>query len=114
MSLGLPRYGLFAGALAFAGLPLYLHAPKFFVDEYGLSLTAVGFILLALRGLDFLQDPFIGIGLDKLKSGRGILAAIAATVMAGAMILLFVFDAGGNPRLWFAISMIFVLEGMTV
>lgn len=106
MSYGLYRYGFFAGALAFAGLPLYIHAPKFFVDEYGLSLTSIGLLLLALRAIDFFQDPFIGIGLDRFRSVRKAVAFIAAIIMAIAMLLLFVFDAAGNPRLWFGISMI--------
>jgi glycoside/pentoside/hexuronide:cation symporter, GPH family len=25
-----------------AGLPIYIHAPKFYVDEYGVSLAALG------------------------------------------------------------------------
>ena len=89
---GLHRYGIFAAALSFAGLPLYLHAPKFFVDEYGLSLTAIGIILLLLRGLDFLQDPLIGQGLDRVPNWRKTIAWIAGLVMAGSMVLLFVFS----------------------
>ena len=110
MQTGLYRYGVFAAALSFAGLPLYLHAPKFFVDEYGLSLTAIGIILLALRGLDFLQDPLIGQGLDKLPTWRKTISWIAGLVMIAAMVLLFVFDAAGNPRLWFAVSMILLFS----
>ena len=30
----LPGYALFGALLAAAGLPLYIHAPKFYVDEY--------------------------------------------------------------------------------
>ena len=37
---------------------------------------------------------------------RKAVAFIAAIIMAIAMLLLFVFDAAGNPRLWFGISMI--------
>ncbi|NNF72918.1 MAG: sugar:cation symporter, partial [Rhodobacteraceae bacterium] len=36
----LPAYALFAAMLAMAGLPIYIHAPKFYVDEYGVSLAA--------------------------------------------------------------------------
>jgi hypothetical protein len=35
----LPAYALFAAFLASAGLPLYIHAPKFYVDEYNVSLS---------------------------------------------------------------------------
>jgi GPH family glycoside/pentoside/hexuronide:cation symporter len=64
----LPRYGLFAGFLAFAGLPIYIHAPKFFVDEYGVSLAAIGGVLLVLRLIDFVQDPLLGRLVDRLGS----------------------------------------------
>ena len=32
-------YALFAGALSSAGVPLYLYAPKFYFDNYGVGLT---------------------------------------------------------------------------
>ena len=110
MQAGLHRYGLFAGALAFAGLPLYLHAPKFFVDQYGLSLTAIGVILLMLRGLDFLQDPLIGSWIDRAGSWRRAIGFGASAVMAGAMLLLFAFDASGNPQFWFITAMILLFS----
>ena len=44
----LPAYALFAGVLSAAGLPIYIHAPKFYVDEYGVSLAALGALLFAL------------------------------------------------------------------
>ena len=56
----LPAYALFAALLACAGLPIYVHAPKFYVDEYGVSLTALGAVLFGLRLLDVVQDPLLG------------------------------------------------------
>ncbi len=53
----LPGFALFGALLAAAGLPLYIHAPKFYVDEYGVSLAALGSVLFVLRLLDFVQDP---------------------------------------------------------
>ncbi|MEM8802354.1 MAG: MFS transporter, partial [Pseudomonadota bacterium] len=57
MTQPLAPYALFASALAMAGLPIYIHAPKFFVDEYGVSLAALGAVLFGLRLLDVVQDP---------------------------------------------------------
>ena len=37
MNLSLIKYSFFAGMLAFAGLPIYLHAPKYFLDNYDIS-----------------------------------------------------------------------------
>ena len=31
----LAPYSLFAGVLAMAGLPIYIHAPKFYADSFG-------------------------------------------------------------------------------
>lgn len=102
----LPRFGMFSGVLAFAGLPLYVHAPKYFVDTYGASLTTIGLILLVLRFVDFAQDPAIGWGLDKLKSGHSFVAMLAGAVMAVSMIGLFAVDAIGHPLVWFGICML--------
>ena len=53
-------YGLFGLPLAMAALPLYVHLPKFYGDELGMSLALVGGILLGARLLDALQDPLLG------------------------------------------------------
>ena len=41
-------YAVFAGTLSAAGLPIYIHAPKFYADNYAVSLGALGTILFAL------------------------------------------------------------------
>jgi GPH family glycoside/pentoside/hexuronide:cation symporter len=56
----LPSYSLFAALLAAAGLPIYIHAPKFYVDEFGVSLAALGTVLFGLRLIDVVQDPLLG------------------------------------------------------
>ena len=56
----LPGFALFAAMLAGAGLPIYIHAPKFYVDQYGVSLAALGGVLFVLRLFDFVQDPVLG------------------------------------------------------
>ncbi len=97
----LPRYGLFAGFLAFAGLPIYIHAPKFFVDEYGVSLAAIGGVLLTLRLFDFLQDPFLGKLVDRLGSAQAPAASAAAILLALSMVVLFAVTPLFDPLLWF-------------
>ena len=56
----LGAYALFAALLSAAGLPIYIHAPKFFVDEYGVSLASLAGVLFILRLLDVVQDPLFG------------------------------------------------------
>ena len=56
----LPAYSLFAAVISAAGLPIYIYAPKYYADSYGVSLTALGTLLFALRLLDVVQDPVLG------------------------------------------------------
>ena len=55
-ALGLPGYAVFAAMLASAGLPIYIHAPKFYVDEYGVSLAAIGADLYGLSQIEFVHE----------------------------------------------------------
>lgn len=61
----LVSYGIMAIPIAFAGMPIYIHAPDFYASEYGLSLASMGVVLMALRMFDAIQDPFIGKISDK-------------------------------------------------
>ena len=56
----LPTWALFSALIAAAGLPIYIHAPKFYVDNYGVRLGALGVVLFALRLIDVVQDPILG------------------------------------------------------
>lgn len=110
MSLSLWRYSLYGGFLAAAGLPIYIHAPKFFVDQHGLSLATIGIALLFLRGLDFLQDPLLGWVVD--RSGKKIrtLAFTVACVIGVSMVALFWPSTPVVPLLWFSLTLIFVFS----
>jgi glycoside/pentoside/hexuronide:cation symporter, GPH family len=57
-------YGFMAAPLAFAALPLYVLFPQFYATELGLSLGALGALLLLVRALDAITDPLIGRWLD--------------------------------------------------
>ena len=54
------RYALFSCTLGMAGLPIYIHAPKYFVEQYEINLATLGLALLLLRSVDFFQDPLLG------------------------------------------------------
>ena len=101
----LPAYGLFAGLLAMAGLPIYIHAPKFYVDEYGVTLGALAGALFLLRLLDFVQDPALGWFAARLHAARGLAVAMAGAVMALAMLGLFAVSPPLAPVLWFALML---------
>ncbi len=87
--------------LASAGLPIYIHAPKFYVDEYGVSLAALGVMLFALRLFDVVQDPVLGWLSDRFRRMRAVTVAIAVLVLALAMIGLFAVTPPVAPLLWF-------------
>ncbi|RCS57135.1 MFS transporter [Parvibium lacunae] len=58
-------YGGLALPLAVLALPVYLYVPKYYVDHFALSLSTIGFLLLAIRLLDALFDPWIGYYLNQ-------------------------------------------------
>jgi GPH family glycoside/pentoside/hexuronide:cation symporter len=64
------RAGVLAAPLALAGLPLYVLLPEHYAREYGVPLASLGLLLLALRALDAVTDPWIGRWLDQ-RFGRG-------------------------------------------
>lgn len=92
--------------LSFGGLPIYIHAPTYFAQEYGVSLGVLGASLLALRSIDFLQDPALGWLADALGAGLPLAIAAAATLLAGAMYALFAVTAPVAPLIWFALCLL--------
>lgn len=111
--LRLPSYSLFAALLAAAGLPIYIHAPKFYVDEFGVSLAALGAVLFGLRLLDVVQDPLLGWLAEKTRDRRGVAVAVGCAVMAGAMIALFAVPPLLPPLLWFGLTLTFVFSAFS-
>ena len=70
--LSLFHYGLIALPVAFAGFPIYLLAPDFYATQFGLSLTSLATVLLVLRFIDGIQDPFIGAFSDKFHQCKAL------------------------------------------
>lgn len=90
----LPRVSLYAAMLAAAGLPLYIHLPRFASVELGISLGALGSLLLVLRLVDLLQDPAIGWMVDRWPALQRQFAALAALGLMVGFPLLFALEAG--------------------
>lgn len=101
----LSAYAVFAALLASAGLPLYIHAPKFYVDEYGVSLVALGVMLFCLRLLDVVQDPLFGHLSEKWRKHRGLGVTIGCIVMATSMLGLFAVTPLLPPLIWFGLTL---------
>lgn len=100
-----PGYAVFAAMLAAAGLPIYIHAPKVYVDEFGVGLTALAGVLFALRLFDVVQDPALGWLAQRLRARRGLAVAVGVAVLAGSMLGLFAVEPPIAPLWWFALMM---------
>lgn len=109
----LPAYAVFAALLAAAGLPIYIHAPKFYVDEYGVSLAALGAVLAGLRLLDVVQDPLLGRLSERLRKQRGVAVALGASVIAAAMFGLFAVVPPVAPLIWFGAMLTLVFSAFS-
>ena len=106
-------YGLLALPLAFAGLPLYMYAPKFYAESYGLSLSAMGGILLILRAVDALQDPVLGLAADKFSKYKFSLFCLSAALLAAG--IYFLFHPVDTPGLiWFGLCMFIAATGFSL
>jgi len=106
-------YAIFAAVLAAAGLPIYIHAPKFYVDEYGVSLAALGAVLFVLRLVDVVQDPLLGKLAVAVRRFQGTAVAITLAVMGLAMFGLFAVTPPTNPVLWFAVMLTLVFSAFS-
>lgn len=102
---GLPAWAGFAALIAAAGLPIYIHAPKHYVDVHGLSLASMGAVLFALRLLDVVQDPVLGWLAERSRARRGLGVGIAVAVLVLGMLMLFALPPVGPVLLWFAVSL---------
>ena len=86
-----------AAMLAFAGLPLYIHAPRYYAEEMGVGLATLGIVLLAARGMDSLQDPLIGRLADRWPRHREAWALASGLLLFAGFALLFAPPGWGEP-----------------
>lgn len=102
----LPAYSLFAAVINAAGLPIYIYAPKLYVDNYGVTLAALGTMLFALRMFDVIQDPVLGWISERLGKLRPLAVAFAGVVLAVSMIGLFAVEPPIAPLYWFGLTLL--------
>ncbi|MBW4706468.1 MFS transporter [Roseobacter sp. YSTF-M11] len=104
---------MFAALLSAAGLPIYIHAPKFYVDEYGVSLAALGAVLFGLRLLDVVQDPLLGKLAERTRDRRAANVLIGCALIAAAMIGLFAVPPLLPPLIWFGVTLTLVFSAFS-
>ncbi|WP_370231529.1 MFS transporter [Cognatishimia sp.] len=106
--------GLFAMALAAAGLPLYIHLPRYAEVDLGLNLSAVGAILLGIRVLDFVQDPALGWMVDRFPHRKRLFVALAVAGLAIGFVALFSVPPLVAPVLWLIIVLAVVFTAFSL
>jgi GPH family glycoside/pentoside/hexuronide:cation symporter len=107
------RHGFMAFPLAFAGLPIYLHAPDFYATSQGVSLTILGLVLLGLRFVDAFQDPLIGSFSDRNAAWRRIIISVGSIMLGGGLWMIF-HPLQSAPVLWFALSVFICTTGFSI
>jgi GPH family glycoside/pentoside/hexuronide:cation symporter len=101
-------YAFPAFALAIVGIPVYVYIPKFYTDTLGVPVATAGVILLAIRLLDAVTDPLIGVVSDRAVSrfGRRRPMILAGAILVSVSIL-FLFNpprmSSGGATLWFGV-----------
>lgn len=96
-------YAQLAFPLAFAGLPLYIHAPDFYATRYGIGLGFLGAALLLIRLFDAFSDPFIGRICDRFPQWRRVIIGIAAGMFAVSFGVLYTPPAA-LEMFWFVLN----------
>ena len=82
-----------AAFLAPAGLPIYIQLPGY-AAELAIRLGTIGALLLALRALDFVQDPFLGHLIDRFPAHRAVFAFLAFMGMGAGFASVFGLQPG--------------------
>jgi len=113
------RYGLLGLPLAFCALPLYVVMPHWYATTWGVPLVSLGGLLLVLRLLDAVLDPWIGRACDAWAR-RGTVTlwralAAAAGVLALAFAALFYPQvARAHALVWAGVSLAFTYVAYSV
>lgn len=109
------QYGFIALPLAFAGLPLYIHAPDYYIRELGIGMGTLGLVLLCIRIFDALQDPIIGYLSDRYHSSRSRIIFIGVLLLTLGMAGIFYGPQFNiNVTIWFIIAMIIATTGFSI
>ena len=80
-NISLPAFAVFGGMLAAAGIPIYIFAPTFYAENYGLGLTSIAAVLFWLRLVDAVQDPLLGWASENIGRERSFWVAFAVIIL---------------------------------
>lgn len=109
-----PRVSLYALMLAAAGIPLYIHLPRFASTNLGIGLGTIGTMLLLIRLIDLVQDPLIGWAIDRWPKAQGMFALTAAGGLAIGFPLLFAPRSGANVIIQLVLILILLFTAYSI
>ncbi|MCD9149221.1 MFS transporter [Pseudophaeobacter flagellatus] len=113
-SLLYPRVSLYALMLAAAGIPLYIHLPRFASVNLEIGLGTVGVILMGIRLIDLVQDPLIGWVLDRWARAQRVFAAAAALGLAFGFPALFMLQPGEGITLRLTLVLVLLFSAYSL
>lgn len=108
------RVSTYALMLAAAGLPLYIHLPRYATGELGMSLATLGVILAGIRVMDFAQDPAIGWLVDRYPRQKPAFATLAALGMALGFVMLYTLRPETGSTVWFTAALVVVFTAYSL
>ena len=106
------NYSTLAIPLAFVGLPIYINVSDFYVRQFDVNIAFLAFIILAVRLLDALSEPFLGLLSDYLirkKISHKKIIYVSASFLALSFFALFNppnFENKSIILLWLGFSML--------
>tara|TARA_B100000989_G_scaffold220213_1_gene168043 strand:- start:382 stop:1626 length:1245 start_codon:yes stop_codon:yes gene_type:complete len=107
------KYSLIAFPLAFAGIPIYLHAPDYYVTNIGIKIEIIGFTLLLLRLVDAILDPLIGSLSDHFYKYRDKIIYLGSFLLILGFWMIF-HPPNINIILWFSLSVFLCTLGFSI
>lgn len=111
-------YGLFGLPLSLLALPVYVMVPQLYAGTLGLSLTAVGSLLLAARLFDAFIDPALGGWMDRATLKRGHAGFVLMSLVPLSVGYLALFHppmmSTNQLYLWFGLSLLIVYVGFSM
>lgn len=108
------RVSVYAIVPAIAGIPLYLHLPRYASTQLGLDLATVAGLLLFLRVFDFVQDPLLGKLVEKYQSAMPSFAAVASLGLGAGFVMIYVIRPPFDPLLWLMIALLILFTAFSL
>ena len=110
------NYGAFGLPLAMVALPIYVYLPQFYAERAGLSLAAIGAVLLAARILAAFIDPLLGWWIARGQGAYARYIALSLPVLLAGFAALFhpPLLAAGASLAWFLGTLMLVYLGFGV